>query len=69
MIVVLGFNNCNREIGLIEEQVIGAFLLSAGHQFATHNDATIGKGIFSAPPALIPSGLKESWRNETVTNV
>ena len=69
MVVVFSFNYGNRKIGLIEEKVIGTFLLPAGHQFAADNDATIGKGIFSAPPTLVPTCLEERWRNETVANV
>ena len=69
MVVVFGLNYGNRKIGFIEEEVIGAFLLPAGDQFATHDDATIGKGIFPAPPALVPPRLEERRRNETVTDV
>lgn len=69
MVVVFGLNYSNRKIGLIKEEVISTFLLAAGHQFSANDDATIGKGIFPAPPALVPPRLEERRRNETVTNV
>ena len=69
MVVVFGLNYGNGKIGLIEEEVISALLLSASYQFSTHDDAAISKGIFPAPPTLVPTCLEERWRNETVANV
>lgn len=44
VIVVLGLDYGDRQLGRVIEDVVSAFLLAAGVQLAAHDDATLGEG-------------------------
>ena len=46
--IVLGFDEGQRDIGLIIEDIVGALGLAAADQLAAHNDAPLGEADFLA---------------------
>jgi len=43
VVVVLGFDHSNGQVGLIEQQIIGAFALAADRELATDDNAASGE--------------------------
>jgi hypothetical protein len=48
MIIILGFDYCDRDIGLIEQHIISTLVFSTGMQLPTHKDTPISQGKFFA---------------------
>ena len=48
VVVVLGLDDGNRDVGLVVEDVIGTLGFAPGHQFAADDDAPFGKSDFLA---------------------
>ena len=48
MVVVLGLDDGDRDVGLVIKDVIGALGLPAGYQLSAHDDAAFGKSDFLA---------------------
>ena len=46
VVVVLGLDDGDRQVGGVVEDVVGALLLAARVQLATHDDAALGEGDF-----------------------
>ena len=46
VVVVLGFDNGDGDVRLVEQNVIGAFVLGAGMQLAAHDDPSLGEWKF-----------------------
>ncbi len=60
-VVVFGFDHGDREVGFVEEDVVGAFGFTATDQFAAHDDASGGELDFFADLGVeIPAGGGES---------
>ena len=63
--IVLRFDDGERDIGLVVEDVVGALGFAAAHQFAAHNDPALGEAEFLADlQHFIPAGLAERGGDE-----
>ena len=68
--VVFGFNDGNRDVGLVVEDVVGPLLLAAGDQLATHDDTALGEAdLFPHLGGKVPPGLYQRRRDELATDV
>ena len=68
--VVLGFDDGNRDIGLVVQNVIGALGLTARVQLAAHDDTPFGEGDFFADLGVqIPTGLNDGWCDVFAANI
>lgn len=63
--VVLGLNNRDGDIGLIEEHVVSPLVPGAGMELTTHNHPTLGEGeLFPDLGGNIPARLLQCRRDE-----
>ena len=70
MVVVLGLNQGDGDVGLVVENVVGELGLAAGHQFSTDNDpASREIDLFADLRQDIPSRLLDSGRDELSADV
>lgn len=44
MVVVFCFDNCDREVGLVVEDVVGTLLFTTGMKFPPDDNSPVGKG-------------------------
>jgi len=70
VLVVLGLNNGNGNVGLEVEDVVSALGLAAGSELAFDVDFAVGEGDFFEELAeLVPTGLFEGGRDVLGTDV
>jgi hypothetical protein len=56
-VVVFGFDDGDRQVGFVEEDVVGAFLFASADQFATHDHSSGGELDFFADLGVeVPAG-------------
>jgi hypothetical protein len=64
-----GFNDGNREIRPIAQEIVGALLFPATRLAATHDDAAIGEGPLFRDPVVVPPGGVKLWEDVFATSV
>ena len=70
MLVVLGLDNGDRQIGLVVEDVVCPARLASAMQLAAHDDAALGEGNLFAHLALdVPTRLLHCRGDELGANV
>lgn len=70
VLVVFGFDQCDREVGFVEEDVIGTLGLAAGHDPAADGDPTFGEGmLFADLQHFVPTRAAERRCDELGANV
>ena len=70
MIVVLGFDQGDRDVVLVVENVIGALGFAARDELATNDDAALGEAdLFPDLCELIPARPLQCGRDELTANV
>jgi len=70
MFIVLGLNNCERQVAAVIKNKIGAFFLSAKNSFAAHDNPAGGEAILLANLLLqIPSGSSQRRENKFGANI
>src|SRR3989344_8533810 len=70
VLVVLGFNNCERQGTAVIQNKISALFLSAKNSFAAHDNPAGGKTILFANLLLqIPAGIRKRRENEFGANI
>ena len=69
-VVVVGFDNRERNIGLVIEDAVGALRLAAGDELAADDDAAFGEAdLFAKLRHLVPPGLAEGGGDGFRTDV
>ena len=70
VVVVLGLDQRERDVGLEIEDVVGALGLAARDQLAAHDDAALGEAdLFADLRHLIPARLPQGGRDELGADV
>ena len=70
MVVVLGFDNGDGDIGLVIEDVVGALGFAAGDEPAPDDDPALGEADFLADLGeLVPAGLLQGRGDELGADV
>ena len=70
MVVVLGFDQCDGQVGLVVENVVGPLALAPADQLATHHDAALGEVDFLADLChLVPARLAQGRGDELGADV
>ena len=70
MVVVLGFDQCDGQVGLVVEHVVGPLALAPADQLAAHDDAALGEVNFLADLChLVPACLAQGRGDELGADV
>lgn len=70
MVVVFRFDECDRNIGFVVENVVCELAFSAGDQLTTYDDAPFGKeDLFADLRENIPADLLNGRRDETGADI
>ena len=69
MVVVLRLDDCDREIRLKEQQVIGTLAFAPGHEFVANDDFAVGELELTAPHRLVPARRLKGRRDKAVADV
>ena len=66
----IGLDQCQRDVGLIIEDIVGPLGLTASDKLAANDDAALGEADLLADLRHhIPSRLPQSWRDELGADV
>ena len=69
VVVVLCLDDCNREVGLEEEKVVGSLLLASGHHLSSDDNPAVGEGVFPSPLVVFPTGLCQGRADVAIADV
>ena len=70
MVVVLGFDQCDGQVGLVVQHVVGPLALAPADQLAAHDDAALGEVNFLADLRhLVPACLAQGRGDELGADV
>lgn len=69
VVVVLCLDDGDREVGFVEEEIVGPFLLASGHHLSPHDDPTIGEGVFPSPLVVLPAGLCQGRADVAIADI
>lgn len=63
------FDDGDRNVRFVEEQIIDPLLLSPGDELAPDDDPAISKGELPTPLILKPAAGLQGWRDEPVADI
>jgi len=69
VVVVLGFDERNWQVGFVKQEVVGALFLAACHHLPADDDPAVGERELASPLMIIPTSLGEGRADEPVADV